>query len=73
MANMGHDFKAPKQSDVKQWKKVEWLYNRGFAYHSCGCGGPGYRPTKLNQVEEFFATHLERSEGEKLLNRLQSY
>ena len=26
MANMGLDFRAPKQSDRKQWRKVELLY-----------------------------------------------
>lgn len=50
--DMGHDFQAPKQTDVKQWKKVELLYQQGYAYHSCG-GGPGYRPSRLSEVPEF--------------------
>jgi len=59
MNDMGHDFKAPKQNDVKQWTKVEILYKHGFTYHSCGCGGPGYRPARLTEVEDFFNKELE--------------
>ncbi|WP_409178828.1 hypothetical protein [Brevibacillus fortis] len=71
MKDMGHDFKAPKQADVKQWKKVEILYQHGFTYHSCGCGGPGYRPAQLNEVNEFLEKNKRfKTEGEKLLNRL---
>lgn len=71
MKGMGHDFKAPKQTDVKQWKKVEILYQHGFTYHSCGCDGPGYRPAQLNEVNEFLEKNKRfKTEGEKLLNRL---
>lgn len=71
MNNMGRDFKAPKQSDVKQWTKVEILFQNGFTYHSCGCGGPGYRPAKLNEVNEFLEKNRTfRTEGEQLLNKL---
>ncbi|WP_282935952.1 hypothetical protein [Paenibacillus sp. RC67] len=59
MKNVGHDFKAPKQTDFKQWLKVELLYNSGFSYHSCGCGGPGYRPAKLSEVEEFIKKKIQ--------------
>jgi len=65
---MGHDFKAPKQNDIKQWSKVEALYNNGFTYHSCGCGGPGYRPAKLSEVDEFVSKNrVFKSVGEVLL------
>ena len=53
MHNMGLDFKAPKQTDVEQWKKVEILFNRGYNYHSCGCSGPGPRPARLKDVPTF--------------------
>ncbi len=53
MKDMGHDFHAPKKNDKKQWRKVELLYEHGFTYHSCGCGGPGYRPAKLSEVADF--------------------
>lgn len=71
MKDMGYDFQAPKQNDLKQWKKVEILYQNGFTYHSCGCGGPGYRPAKLSEVEEFLRNNRAfKSEGELLLNQL---
>ncbi|MDR6880803.1 hypothetical protein [Bacillus sp. 3255] len=71
MNDMGHDFKAPKQDDKKQWAKVELLYKSGFAYHSCGCNGPGYRPAKLSEVEEFVNRNkIFKSAGEALLQKL---
>ncbi|WP_426448210.1 hypothetical protein ACP26L_27520 [Paenibacillus sp. S-38] len=73
MNDMGHDFKAPKQDDKKQWMKVEQLYKNGFTYHSCGCGGPGYRPAKLSEVEEFINRNKSfKSAGELLLQKLSS-
>jgi len=53
MHNMGLDFKAPKQTDIEQWKKVVVLFKHGFAYHSCGCCGPGRRPARLKNVPAF--------------------
>ncbi|MDF2660506.1 MAG: hypothetical protein K0Q94_3297 [Paenibacillus sp.] len=71
MKDMGHDFQAPKQQDKKQWEKVEILYRNGFTYHSCGCGGPGYRPAKLSEIAAFLDAHRQyRSEGERLLQKL---
>lgn len=71
MRDMGHDFKAPKQDDFKQWLKVQILYNNGFTYHSCGCDGPGYRPAKLSEVQDFIKVHkVFNSEGELLLRNL---
>ena len=62
---MGRNFKAPKQNDLKQWKKVEILFQHGFAYH-----GFGYRPATLQEVESFLAKNLQKSEGEKLLEKI---
>lgn len=70
MYSMGLDFKAPKQSDLKQWKKVQMLFEHGFAFHSCGCGGPGPRPAKLRDVKPFIADNLPKSEGKKLLEKI---
>lgn len=69
MHNMGLDFKAPKQSDVKQWRKVQLLFEHGFLYHSCGCCGPGYRPRTLKEAELFIHESTPLSEAEKLLRR----
>ena len=53
MVNIGKDFKTPKQSDKEQWKKAEKLVKAGYSFHSCGCVGPGYRPVKLKEVDQF--------------------
>lgn len=44
MAELGLDFQAPPQSKRKQWEVLETLWEVGETFHSCGCGGPGYRP-----------------------------
>lgn len=71
MADMGMDFKAPRMSDAKQWEKVRVLFEHGFAFYSCGCCGPGYRPEELREVEEFIASQRHLSEGEALLQKFR--
>lgn len=44
MADLGRDFRPPKQSDVRAWQVVEQLFEAGETFHSCGRNGPGYRP-----------------------------
>ena len=70
MKAMGLDFKAPQQQDVKQWKKVEILFHHGFAFHSCGCSGPGVRPAELGDVEAFLAENRSTTAGERLLRAI---
>lgn len=55
MTNLGKDFKAPRQTDVKQWQKVQELYANGYSFGSCGCCGPGPRPATLQDVKPFLA------------------
>ena len=43
-ADMGLDFKPPGRSDTAGWATVASLWEIGVTFHSCGCGGPGYRP-----------------------------
>ena len=69
MHDMGLDFKAPRQSDVKQWKKVRLLFENGFTYHSCGCCGPGYRPNTVKEAEVFIHESTPLSEAQKLLKK----
>jgi len=71
MADMGHDFKAPKQSDIKQWKKLRILFEHGFTFHSCGCCGPGFRPAELKEVWDFIENHTSKKEGEILLEKIE--
>ncbi len=44
MADMGLDFKPPPQDDERGWAVAASLWEVGETFHSCGCGGPGYRP-----------------------------
>ncbi len=64
MHNLGKDFKPPKQINVKQWQKVERLFEAGITFHSCGCQGPGPRPSTLHEVVPFLA-ELERTAAEE--------
>jgi hypothetical protein len=70
MADMGHDFKAPTQGNVAQWKKVQLLFEAGFTFHSCGCCGPGYRPAELKEVEDFIFSQKRFSDGELMLKEI---
>ena len=70
MADMGHDFKAPKFGDLKQWEKVRILYEHGFNFYSCGCCGPGMRPRELKEVYEFIESERDKSDGELLLQKI---
>lgn len=53
MRDLGSDFKAPRQRDVRRWLTVEILDGLGIGYHPGCCDGPGYRPAELTQVEQF--------------------
>ena len=68
MAQMGLDFKAPPQGDVKAWRIVEHLHARGFNFESCGCGGPGYvPPARLAELPAWFDSEQRKSPGAALL------
>src|SRR5690349_17361340 len=53
MHDMGLNFKAPRQHDVRQWRKVEILHQHGFTWHDCGCGGGGPSVARLSEVKPF--------------------
>lgn len=74
MNDMGLDFKAPRQNDIEQWKKVELLFANGYAFHSCGCNGPGPHPARLNEVPTFVAQEQQARElrQQKRANQLMS-
>lgn len=50
MADMGLDFKAPRQKDIKAWAHIQDLYSVGITFHSCGCSGPGYIPKNREEI-----------------------
>lgn len=70
MADMGLDFKPPRQRDLRQWRKVELLLQHGYDYRSCGCGGPGYRPRTLGEARRFVAKAPVALSRESLIARL---
>lgn len=53
MHRMGLDFKAPKQSDKKQWEKVRILWHKGIRWGSCGCSGPGHNYQTLKDARNY--------------------
>jgi hypothetical protein len=66
MADMGLDFAPPKTDDERAWAAAAMLYDVGETFHSCGCGGPGYRPRDPKKLVAFFAER--RSEYERHLS-----
>jgi len=55
-AEMGRSFKAPRKSEIKQWQKVEWLWNAGYRFHTnTGRHDVVPYPDKLSGVEQFIA------------------
>lgn len=51
MIDLGHDFKAPRRTNLAQWEKVRLLAAAGITFHSCGCTGPGPRPLTLTDAK----------------------
>lgn len=48
---MGRSFKAPKKTDIQQWKKVRLLYAHGFRFTGSGAHPP--LPERLQDVVTF--------------------
>ncbi len=69
MHDMGYDFKAPPTKAKEQWQVIEQLHAHGITFHSCGCSGPGYRPTKLRDLKSFLEHAVSKTPGEQLLAR----
>lgn len=69
---MGRQFKAPKQSDVKQWRKVEFLVRKGITFHTQRNYKFRNMPKVLREVVPFVqrVKRGEMSEGEKLLDKI---
>jgi hypothetical protein len=66
MADLGLDFKPPRESNVKAWKRIAAMYRLGHAWHTCGCNGPGFVPIDatgfadyLRSREELYASRLK--------------
>ena len=60
MANMGLDFRAPRKTDVEAWEVLSFLYEKGFAFHGCGCNAGCYVPPKKRRdIPAFLKASLE--------------
>jgi hypothetical protein len=70
MTMMGTAFRAPKQSNIKQWEKARLLIEAGFRFNKDG----GPKPRTLKDVPAFLETHrlAKRSLGERLLDDLKA-
>ena len=55
--NMGRHFKAPKKSDIKQWKKIEFLNENGFRFQKIRYGSKHHEtvayPESLEEARVF--------------------
>jgi DNA-directed RNA polymerase subunit RPC12/RpoP len=63
-------FRAPKQSNLKQWEKARLLIEAGFRFNKDG----GPKPRTLKDVPAFLEAHrlTRRSPGERLLDDLKA-
>ncbi len=52
MVNAGRDLAVPRRRDSAGWRTLEAVLRSGLDFHSCGCGGPGFRPRTLAQLRE---------------------
>jgi len=62
MADMGLDFAPPTKEDARAWKTAAQLYEVGETFHSCGCGGPGYRPRDPAMLAAFLEERMDAYE-----------
>jgi predicted RNA-binding Zn-ribbon protein involved in translation (DUF1610 family) len=72
LVNMGRDFKAPRRSNARQWRKLELLVAAGRRavdpryrtdgplFDSCGCTGPGPRPRTLADAKSLLGVRRSR-------------
>ncbi len=67
LVSLGRDFKPPRRSDIKAWKVVERLYQNSVIFDSCGCSGPGWRPTQHRDVDSFLKSRTIMTEFQRLL------
>ncbi len=70
MTLMGTAFRAPRKTDLSQWRKVAALARHGFLFHR----NAGSRPERLSEVAAFLEGQRQRrrSPGQVLLERLAS-
>ena len=68
--SLGIDFETPKRRDTEQWSLAQEMFEHGVTYHRRCCSGPGWRPRRLRDAADFLEKQRAKSEGEKLLERI---
>lgn len=63
---MYEKFKPPKATDLKQWKKVKYLFDHGYRFYSVGSHGLGYvgYPRTLGEAKRF-VEHFKKLREER--------
>ena len=61
MRDAGRDFRAPRLQDRRSWRVVATLLRSGVHFDSCGCYGPGYRPTQPWLARQFVRQRRQRT------------
>ena len=68
MVNVGRHFKAPKKSDIAQWKKVKFLVEHGFVFqhvYQTGEDGRVYYqvdyPKTLEEARQFVVLYASQA------------
>ena len=63
MINLGRHFKAPKKSNISQWKKVKYLVDHGFVFQKIRVGNNTIEsvpyPKTLSEAKEFVVKYKE--------------
>jgi hypothetical protein len=62
-ADMGLDFKPPRRQREAEWRLLREMYTIGITFHSCGCGGPGYRPRARSDYRRFLRRTIDEYQG----------
>ena len=69
MAPMGRSFKAPKKSNILQWKKVEKLWLAGIRFPTIW--GGVYRPKRWQDAGEYIRlVQLHQLERDRVYKKL---
>lgn len=63
MADLGLDFKAPRQTDKKAWAIIQGMYRAGHEWRTCGCDGPGWIPTTPQEYQRYLTSRMTTYEN----------
>ena len=67
MACVGMDFRIPRKTNDREWRKIRMLMAAGMRFPSgCGCTGPGYIPRTLLDAKDYL-------ENGKMVTRSKKY